>query len=70
MISTKNVQEWVKLIEVDWLGQYAKAWIAFNAWYKEVFEQESDRVIIDKIKNGKQEILLNVGTLFKRHRST
>lgn len=61
MTDTRNVQEWIKLIEVDWLGQYAKAWIAFNAWYRETFPSDtehriSDRNSIRKIKNDEQEI--------------
>ena len=60
MISNKNVQEWIKLIEVDWLGQYAKAWIAFNAWYRQSIGSETDRVIIDKIKDGEQGICSSI----------
>ena len=51
MINKENVQEWIKLIEVDWLGQYAKTWIAFNAWYRQRFGQGQDRLIIQKIKS-------------------
>ena len=46
-----NEQRWRGLIEVDWLGQYAKAWAAFNAWYRNSFDLHSDRNIIDAIKN-------------------
>ena len=57
MINEENVQEWIKLIEVDWLGQYAKTWMAFNAWYRSCFGTEkNDGKIIEKIKNDKQEI--------------
>ena len=47
-----NEQHWKRLIEVDWLGQYVKAWVAFNAWYSNNFAQEGDRAIIEEIKNG------------------
>lgn len=47
-----NEQRWKRLIEVDWLGQYVKAWVAFNAWYSNNFAQEGDRAIIEEIKNG------------------
>ena len=46
-----NEQQWKQLIEVDWLGQYVKAWIAFNAWYRNSFSLRDDREIIDEIKN-------------------
>ena len=46
-----NEQQWKMLIEVDWLGQYIKAWIAFNAWYRNSFDLARDRDIIDAIKN-------------------
>ena len=59
MTGPENVQEWIKLIEVDWLGQYAKAWMAFNAWYRSrpcLRTEKNDGKIIEKIKNNKEEI--------------
>ena len=57
MTGPENVQEWIKLIEVDWLGQYAKTWMAFNAWYRSQFGKEkNDGKIIEKIKNDEEEI--------------
>ena len=29
-----NEIQWKQLMEIDWLGQYVKAWAAFNAWYR------------------------------------
>ena len=40
MTIQENVQEWIKLIEVDWLGQYAKTWMAFNACIDPLSGQE------------------------------
>ena len=51
-----NEQQWKQLIEVDWLGQYVKAWIAFNAWYRNSFSLRNDRDIIDAIKNDEGNI--------------
>ena len=51
-----NEQQWKQLIEVDWLGQYVKAWIAFNAWYRNSFSLRDDRDIIDAIKNDESNI--------------
>ena len=56
MTIQENVQEWIKLIEVDWLGQYAKTWMAFNAWYRSALGPGNDKRIVDKIKNDKEEI--------------
>lgn len=70
MINKKNVQEWVKLIDVDWLGQYAKAWIAFNAWYRNYLGSRNssgnDRAIIQKLKSGKKEICSTIAIFFMR----
>ena len=57
-----NVLQWKRLIEVDWLGQYVKAWVAFNAWYSNNFKPSQgnkrlgDREIIEKIKNDEGDI--------------
>ena len=53
-----NEQEWKRLIAVDWLGQYVKAWIAFNAWYRNYFSPsfDRDREVIDEIKNDQGNI--------------
>ena len=77
MTDSENVQEWIKLIEVDWLGQYAKTWMAFNSWYRSYFgTEENDGKIIEKIKNDEEEIcseieefLTRSGTLHKAFQS-
>lgn len=51
-----NEQEWKRLMAVDWLGQYVKAWIAFNAWYRNAFKLSKDREIIDAIKNDEGDV--------------
>lgn len=57
-----NELQWKRLIEVDWLGQYVKAWVTFNAWYSNNFKPPAgkkryrDRKIIDKIKNDEGNI--------------
>ena len=58
------MQEWVKLIEVDWLGQYAKAWIAFNAWYRKRLGSGQDRHNIQKIKSDEEGICSTIENLF------
>ena len=62
-VQKENVQEWIKLIEVDWLGQYAKTWMAFNSWYRSQFGTEkNDGKIIEKIKNDKKEICSTIAS--------
>ena len=49
-----NERHWMQLIEVDWLGQYSKAWVAFNAWFRNNFRSQqkmTDGQIIEEIKN-------------------
>jgi len=45
-----NVRHWAEQIEVDWFTYFIKAWIPFNAWYENAFEEESDRQIINALK--------------------
>ena len=56
MSYTGNEQQWKRLIEVDWLGQYVKAWVAFNAWYRNNFILKHDGKIIEAIKNDEGDI--------------
>ena len=58
-----NEQQWKTLIEVDWLGQYIKAWIAFNAWYRNSFNLRSDWQIIEEIKNGGGDVCSKIENL-------
>lgn len=64
-----NELQWKRLIEVDWLGQYVKAWVAFNAWYSNNFKPPQgkirfkDREIIEKIKNDEGGICSKIENL-------
>ena len=57
MTYIENELQWKQLVEVDWLGQYVKAWVSFNAWYSNSFKHPEegkrfkDREVIEKIKN-------------------
>lgn len=46
----ENRQRWLDLSEIDYLGPFVKAWLAFNAWYRSVYTHTSDRQIIDELK--------------------
>jgi hypothetical protein len=47
---TDNRDRWLQMSEVDYLGQFVKAWLAFNAWYRSAYNETRDREIIDEIK--------------------
>lgn len=38
------------LSDVDYLGQFVKAWMAFNAWYRSSYADRTDRNIITEFK--------------------
>ncbi len=41
---------WLDLSEIDYLGHFVRAWLAFNAWYRSAHAQTQDRAIIEDIK--------------------
>ena len=45
-----NLKRWREAAEVDWFGQFIKAWIPFNAWMTETFGDLTDRDLLDKVK--------------------
>ena len=67
-----NELHWKRLIEVDWLGQYVKAWVAFNAWYRNTIKPDpgedpfGDREIIDKIKDDEGDICSTIEGFLSR----
>jgi len=49
----ENSERWKVLASIDYFTQFVKAWIPFNAWYKNVFPDiERDREIIEQIKSS------------------
>jgi len=48
----ENRERWQDLADVDYLGQFVKAWLAFNAWYRGAYEETRDRAIIDEVKSS------------------
>lgn len=47
---TDNRDRWLLLSDVDYLGQFVKAWLAFNAWYRGAYSESQDRKIINEFK--------------------
>jgi len=47
---TDHRDRWLQMSEIDYLGQFVKAWLAFNAWYRSAYSETTDRKIIEEIK--------------------
>jgi hypothetical protein len=48
---TENSEKWKSLASIDYFTQFVKAWIPFNAWYKNYYPHfKTDREAIDYIK--------------------
>ncbi|WP_201617418.1 hypothetical protein [Psychrobacter urativorans] len=53
----ENVEKWKTLTDIDYFTYFIKAWISFNAWYKNQYVGiNSDREAINKIKNESNSI--------------
>jgi hypothetical protein len=51
-----NAQRWLDLSEVDYISHFVKAWLAFNAWYRNAYIHTTDRAIIDELKWDHNEV--------------
>lgn len=49
-IYVDNRDRWLELSAVDYLGAFANAWLAFNAWYRSAYAEGSDRKILNDFK--------------------
>lgn len=47
---TDNRDKWLQMSDIDYLGQFVKVWLAFNAWYQSTYSARTDREIIEEIK--------------------
>lgn len=48
---TENSEKWKTLASIDYFTQFVKAWIPFNAWYKNYYPSlKTDREAINEIK--------------------
>src|SRR6266403_5967294 len=45
-----NRDSWLRMSDIDYLGQFVKTWLAFNAWYRSAYTETQDRKIITEIK--------------------
>jgi len=49
-----SYKDWIKAIDIDidYFSAFMKAWIAFNSWYRSEYGSGTDKVIIEKVKDG------------------
>ena len=47
-----SYKDWIRKIDIDidYYSAFIKAWIAFNSWYRNEYQERTDREIIEKIK--------------------
>jgi hypothetical protein len=55
-IYVENRDRWLELSSVDYLGAFANAWLAFNAWYRSVYTSGTDRTILNAFKSDPNDI--------------
>lgn len=46
----ENREAWLRMSDIDYVGQFVKAWLAFNAWYRSAYSETQDREIINEFK--------------------
>jgi len=46
----ENREAWLRMSDIDYVGQFVKAWLAFNAWYRSAYTETQDRNIINEFK--------------------
>jgi hypothetical protein len=46
----ENREAWLRMSDIDYVGQFVKAWLAFNAWYRSAYTETQDRRILNEFK--------------------
>ncbi len=46
----ENRDAWLRMSEIDYVGQFVKSWLAFNAWYRSAYNESQDKKVIHEIK--------------------
>jgi hypothetical protein len=55
-----NRDAWLRMSDIDYVGQFVKAWLAFNAWYRSAYTETQDRKIINEFKWQSNPVLSNL----------
>jgi hypothetical protein len=56
-IFIENRDAWLRMSDIDYVGQFVKSWLAFNAWYRSAYAVPQDRMIINEIKWNNNPVL-------------
>ncbi len=65
-VSTENIRRWIEQSDIDYITQYIKVWIPFNAWYNANYSTlNTDREKINAIKNNGNTIRNKINTLME-----
>jgi hypothetical protein len=59
-----NKDAWMRMSETDYVSQFVKTWLAFNAWYRSAYAATSDRAIMEEIKWIANPVLSHLRPLF------
>jgi hypothetical protein len=63
---TENADKWRVLADIDYITYFVKAWIPFNAWYKNYYaELSTDNDIISEIKTNPNRFRDNMESLLR-----
>lgn len=62
-----NRDAWLRMSDIDYLGQFVKGWLAFNAWYRSAYTETQDRKIIDEIKWQGNPVLSRLRPMLEAH---
>jgi len=47
-----NIQQWLNQSDIDFFTHFVKAWIPFNAWYRQAYDTlRTEREILDEVKS-------------------
>jgi hypothetical protein len=64
---TENEEKWKSLSDIDWFTQFIKAWITFNAWYRNSYPSLiTEREIINEIKNNANSVRIRAESYLSR----
>jgi hypothetical protein len=58
-----NKDAWLRMSETDYISQFVKTWLAFNAWYRSAYAATSDRSIMEEIKWNANPVLSHLRPL-------
>lgn len=65
-VTTDNIRKWIEQSDIDYISQYIKSWIPFNAWYNANYPGlKTDREKINAIKKESNAVRNKINTLLE-----